>query len=176
MLSQTQEATKPCAWCGRTDSCPDPEGHHQKRKASVRRAQGKVRRARVALKKCVDCGEDTKHRRCPTCLIKQRRPRKVVSNRVSKQSAWREDGDGWSRYRGMGKRGQPAASITDAADVRYAIQSLTKAGEALAYAHSLSPDQHTKAQRNTAKQAALAQVAHAGRFIDELLERHGFTG
>lgn len=78
------------------------------------------------------------------------------------------------RSRGRAKRGAPPAAELDAADFNQAILELAAAKDDTIAA--LSPELATLPswRRREVLDAALAKAALAGRFIDEILERHRY--
>lgn len=75
-----------------------------------------------------------------------------------------------TRYRGgQGRRGAPSKGAVDAADVALAIASLMRAKEKLDALCNVED----KRARAALRAEALAQVALAGRMIDEVVERSG---
>jgi hypothetical protein len=72
-----------------------------------------------------------------------------------------------------GDHGRTAATVDDQT-LRYALQSILKGQLALASWRAM-PNTFPRSARENAKAAALAQIAHGQRFLDELMDRHGFT-
>lgn len=81
---------------------------------------------------------------------------------------------GCLRYRGgRPGKGQPPAALNDDQDLAAALDELAAGREALAAAHQV-PRQHRR-DRREAFAGALAKLALASRFLDEVLLRRGGT-
>lgn len=72
-----------------------------------------------------------------------------------------------------GDHGRTGAHVDDA-DTRYAQQAIAKGAAELA-AWRASPSSLGRVQRDAIRRAALAQIAHGRRFLEELLARHGYA-
>lgn len=125
--------------------------------------------------KCGNCRTPRKPKqRCAVCRILRGRVLEGDVNNVvnTPGDQWRRDGDGWARFRGKGKRGAPPAAQNDEADLTEALKSLEKGRHALAYAHSAEVKELGPIQRKAARAAAASILAHAARFIDDVVDRH----
>jgi hypothetical protein len=125
--------------------------------------------------KCVRCRKPSTTYRCPGCRIADgtNLPRPSVADGVATDSdQWRRDGNGWERFRGKGHRGAPGAASTDEADLTEALKSLEKGRHALEYAHSDAVKALGRIARKDARARAAAILAHAARFIDDVVERN----
>jgi hypothetical protein len=85
------------------------------------------------------------------------------------------DADGRSRYRGQAKRGRQSVAQVDEQDLRYALESIQKAKDGLAFVAALPPGM-PRVQKQDAIHAALSLADQGARFIDEVLGRHNYFG
>lgn len=152
----------------------------------VRLADRARRARRREAGRCIDCDAKSATCRCIDCQIKSGRiakralariisERDVSANRPALATTIERDGRYpagriRTRYRGgQGRRGAPSKGAVDAADVALAIASLMRAKEKLDQLCNI-PDKRARA---ATRADALAQVALAGRMIDEVVERNG---
>jgi hypothetical protein len=84
---------------------------------------------------------------------------------------FRRDNDGYRRFRGGPRRGPHGAAKTSDEDLHLAITTLVDAREDLAAAYQLPTSE--RRQRREAFRAALAKVGLAGRFVDQVVMKHG---
>jgi hypothetical protein len=89
---------------------------------------------------------------------------------------WRKDSDGWNRYRGKGRRGAPGAAVNDAEDLRYALQTLERGAQALAYSRSPEVQELPRIQRRAVVNEALSHLGLAGRTLGDVAARNRERG
>lgn len=77
------------------------------------------------------------------------------------------------RYVGQSRRGTPSAATLDEQDLKQIAAELERARVGLQYAHAL-PTEIPRAQRKDAVRAALSRLDLAGRFIEDVLDRHNY--
>jgi hypothetical protein len=88
----------------------------------------------------------------------------------------RPDGSGFHRFRGQGRRGPPAAAKALDEHLAMACDELVAAREQLAAAYAMpTEEREERAARREAFKTALAKLALAGRFVDDVILRHGGT-
>lgn len=157
--------------------CKGHRAEHRKRaRASAQRRRDQL----AAAGKCTQCGTPRKPgQRCVVCRARRCRiaPDDAVDNKVdsggsAQSDQWRKDNDGWARYRGKGRRGAPAAGVNDEQDLRDALKALVAGQKALAYARSPEVQALPRIQRASVRREAAAFLAHAARFLDEVVERN----
>jgi len=168
--------------------CPKHRRKSARRKARWRKAKRKLARKllakRIQKKLCMRCGRKrlSGHDHCAKCFIAIGEGVHVVCPKNGDKKSARItantsiDADGRSRYRGQGKRGQPKRGAIDAKDLGYALDALGRGVKGLAFADALEGTALTKAQRVEARGEALAQLDQAQRFIEDVLDRHGYFG
>lgn len=175
-------------WCvygacpRRAEGWPDPTHHHCPRhKAKVQarqRLHRRVQRKQLAdAGKCIRCRKPSPTYRCPGCAILDgvTLPTGSVSASVvtTHGDQWRRDNDGWARYRGKGRRGPPPVQVNDDSDIASAMAAIDRGRAALVYARSVEVAQLGRITRKDALQAALSILAHAARFLEDLVDRNG---
>lgn len=150
---------------------------HLKRKRRVQRTSAKeARDNNRTLGLCAFCPTKSATYRCAACAVKHgQTPSLRVASGVDaapQSDQWRKDNDGWARYRGKGRRGAPAAGVNDEQDLRDAEKALEAGRKALAYARSPEVQALPRIQRASVRREATAFLAHAARFLDEVVERN----
>lgn len=127
------------------------------------------------------CGECRKVKSetyaCAACTVKRGKvPKKWKEKQdwsAKGSDPWRKDGDGWQRYRGKGRRGAPPAAAGDDSDIASALDALEKGRAALLYARSPEVTALPRIQRKGARDEAVALLALAARFLDDVCDRNG---
>lgn len=117
--------------------------------------------------------------RCAACVVRQGRvPPSIAAQKPGQNQGdqWRADGDGWARYRGKGQRGAPGAAVNDEQDLASAADALEKGRIAMRYARSPQVLALPRIQRRGALNEAIAQLALAARFLDDVVERNSDDG
>lgn len=84
---------------------------------------------------------------------------------------WRDDANGWHRFRGKGKRGAPPTGANDEGDLRMVLVAIQRGTEALAYARSPEVQELGRITRQAALNEAAALFAHGARGLDDLVDR-----
>lgn len=180
---QTAKESQQCTYprCGKppaqdTQLCAR---HLANKRTNDRTSLARRREDLAARGRCVDCRKKSSTYRCAGCAVKRGRiPTTGVGNGVGNEASkipaqWRlEPGTTWNRYRGKAKRGKPSTAILDDQDLEYAVEEITTAKLALAYARSPEVQQMPKAQRDDIMAAALARLDRAERWLDEVRVRH----
>lgn len=183
---RTRDGRKAEGWCvygacpRRAAGWPDPhhamcDRHRVKVQRSQRRWAATNRSALREAGKCQGCRKPSQTYRCPACRIEQGSnlpPTGGDAGVDTKQDQWRQDANGWRRYRGKGQRGAPAASISDDSALQTAAHQLEKGRIALAYAHSPGVAKLGKLSRDSARAAAAAVIAGAVRFCDDVVSKN----
>lgn len=152
----------------------------------VRKAVALHRSRRREEGRCRECGDPSPTCQCIDCQIRlgdisKRALARIIGGgnrlvtrpemdtRIEKDPRY-PDGRLRTRYRGgQGRRGAPTKAAVDAADITLAIASLVRAREKLDALCGIED----KRARQALRAEALAQVALAGRQIDEVVERSG---
>ena len=123
------------------------------------------------------CGQKSPTWLAPSCAIRLGRvPRSAVPPAVPNRGGrsggvWRDDADGWNRFRGRGRRGAPPAGANDESDLRMILVAIQRGTEGLAYARSPAVQQLGRISRQAALNESAALFAHAARGLDDLVER-----
>lgn len=172
--------------------CP---AHRRLQRERNRKSMARLRKTRREKSQCVFCGEkltssDLPARRaktasCKACRIKRDRFRSaVVDSDVDRPDVGRwverieQSPDGVPRARrrfvGSGKRGRKSIESMDSEDLEAALRSLSQGTKGLAFARSQEVAQLPKVQRDDVKAQALAKLVSAGRWIVEVVKRHGY--
>lgn len=153
--------------------------HHEESKARKRHS-AKLRRAlRRKKRQCRDCGRKSKRLRCPRCYRKSRGVAKPTEGVDKPAGNWRPDydpetGAEWQRYRGKGRRGRLTTEQQldeDKRDGRIAIEQIEKfmrECDVLKHPDVLALP---RIQRDALRRQAGALLAHAVRFLDDLVDR-----
>ena len=135
-----------------------------------------MRRARlVEAGKCATCRKPSETYRCPACRVAENcnLPTTGVATSVAiTGDQWREDSDGWKRFRGRGKKGRVGAQADDALDIAEALKCIERGKEALAYAFSPAVAETGAISRRAALNAATAPFRLAVRFLEDVCDRH----
>lgn len=161
------------------------QAHRDAQLASNRASKDRVRSEFRAAGRCAaGCGVKCETYRCAGCAVKYDRlpstggvgggvGASIDANHVTQ---WRQDSDGYERYRGQLHRGKPTTALLDAQDLAHAEEQLRRGKAGLIYAHSPEVQALPKSQRVAAIAEALGLLALGGRFLDEVLDRHKFKG
>jgi hypothetical protein len=154
------------------------ERHHKRKKRQRSKSAAAARDNNRALGLCAFCPTSSETYRCAVCAAKHGQVPASVRLRMTTgvgtdSDPWRKDSDGWKRYRGKGRRGPPAAAVNDEQDLKDAERALEKGRQALAYARSPEVQALPRIQRAGVKSEAVAFLAHAARFLDEVVDRNG---
>jgi hypothetical protein len=83
--------------------------------------------------------------------------------------------DGRRRYHGQMKRGRQPVSQLDDQDLKAAHDQIKSARDVLAKVNAPAAEAWPRHERESARREALALAEHASRFVDEVLDRHGFA-
>jgi len=176
-----------CERCG-ADNRERDSNLCPKCQANANARQNRWRKKRRDQKRCVDCGERSKKRRCRKCKAKKRgvtarrmgvdqkapqQPKLIARLEVDSRYP---DGRVRMREVGRGTRGAPnrqQLETDDARNLRFAARELEKAIPAIEAANSLPADT-PRIQREAARRAALAPADLASRLIDETLDRNKY--
>lgn len=178
-----RKATGRCTRSGcPRDAAPDGQlcARHLKRKRRANRdSMRRLSRERREAGLCAaGCGAKCDTWYCPACSIRRRRvPRAALGNALGRDASdsggtWRDDSSGWRRYRGRGKRGNPGPAVADERDLVDAADALKKGAEGLRYFRSPEVQALPRIQRKAAEDEAVALLALAARFVDEIVDRH----
>lgn len=151
--------------------------HREEQLERQRDSMRRLRRRRRRVRKCAEagCANYSRRYRCPACsrLVGNRRAAGVKSGVNIAERTWRE-ADGRTRFHGQLQRGRQSNLSLDTQDLGDAIKGLTRGIDDLTHAASPEIQQRPKAQRDEVKRAALARIAHAIRFAQEVLDRHRY--
>lgn len=169
---------------GESDYCDE---HHEDQKRRQRECMARRRERWEAEKKCTRCGGVRYHGRvwCFTCLRSFDRvpPVANVNNDVNKQGHrldLEQSPDGKPRlrrrYHGRGSRGRPSAESLDATDIKQARRDVDHGIEGLAYFRSDAVQAMPRIQRLDVRDAAVARIVSAARWLVEVARRNGWDG
>lgn len=154
------------------------ERHLADARESNRQSMRRTRQTRRADGLCAECGKvKSETYRCAGCAVRLGRIPSTgvdggVDVEVSEEERWRRDNDGWARYRGRMRRGKPPVADTDREDLEYAMRSLQRALEGLAYARRPEVAALPRIQRAAVEAEWVAHVGHAARFCEDIQDRH----
>lgn len=158
------EGASRCARCAKR--------HRRQMRAANRSARSEAR-AKGLCAYCRKVKSETYS--CAGCVIKRDRvPKKWKEKQnwaVEGADPWRADNDGWSRFRGRGKRGAPPAQATDDSDLASALDAFEKGRAALLYARSPEVQVLGRIQKRSAMIEATSWLELAARFIDDVTDR-----
>src|SRR5262245_35923100 len=153
--------------------------HLAKHRRAARLSARRLRRARRDNGLCASPGCETRCETwyCPACAIQhQHIPSPTIDSTIDSRTTqqrdvWRDDANGWHRFRGRGKRGAPPIDANDESDLRMILEAIQQKTKALTYARSPEVQQLGR----ITKQAALNEVAklftHASRGLDDIIDR-----
>lgn len=177
--------------CDRCDKPADGEASPdlctEHRKDQRRRQRESMQRKRDewdAAGKCTRCGgvrfRDRKW--CRMCLLGRGLVDPSVLNNDVNNGRWAEvveqSPDGVPRARrrfaGQGKRGRRSIESMDTEDLAEAFRDLSHGIDGMKHAASDEVQQKPKIQRDDVKDQALAKLVSAGRWIVEVIKRHGY--
>ena len=174
--------TRPGCTAEPSDDCNECPPHRLDSQKRRRRHRLKNRRLWAKKRLCLRCGGKRKQGRkwCAKCLIREDRARSLAEDKQRDNNAERVtrevEGDGYARTRrhGQARRGQQPWWQLDAQDLDDAIVLLQRTKAGLELARDAEAAEMPRVQRQEIKHAALALAAHAGRFIDEVLDRNHY--
>jgi hypothetical protein len=155
--------------------------HLAKARRASRLSHRRRRRQRRDAGRCAcGCGLKSATWYAPACAIRLNRiPASAVNPDVNHQpdqgapDRWRRDNDGWQRFRGRSRRGNPPAGAKDDADLDEMLKLIERARVSYQYARSAEVAKLGTIQRQAAVDEADAIVALIARFADGVLTRHG---
>lgn len=154
--------------------CPRCLKRHRKRNRE-RNAAMKTRRRSEG--RCAFCELKSETYRCPAHRIAHGQVSREWSDAKSSAQPgtdpWRKDNDGWSRYRGKGRRGAPGAAANDEQDLASAKATMERGAAALRYARSPEVQALPRIQKKGAMAEAVAILELAARFLDDITMRNG---
>lgn len=162
--------------------------HHEDQKRRARESAARRRERWEAEQLCTRCGGVRYQGRalCRMCLKSLGRiTEDVVDNVIDKPRTVRtvrrleQSPDGKprlrTRYVGQGKRGRRPQSDLDREDLEAAIKALALGSDGLRYWRQVDAErQIPRVQRDDVKHQALAKLVQAGRWIVEVIKRHGY--
>lgn len=163
-----------------SDDSDECAAHHEDSKARKRKSAAKTRARLRKEHRCRDCRKRSKTLRCQACKRKQNRKRRGVDatpNVVDKAAgSWREDpGTNWIRYRGKARRGRLTREQQideDARDAQFAVKQIGAFIENLDDLKNPDWLSLPRIQQQAKRREAAAPLAHAARFLDELVDRY----
>lgn len=147
------------------------------RRAAARSLAARRSREREAGRCAEGCGRKSETYRCMPCCIRLGRiptvgvNRGVNNNPRQPGGVWRDDVNGWNRFRGRGKRGAPPAGANDEFDIRMIFDAIQKGTAQLAYARSPEVQQLGRITKQAELDCAAGYYAHAARGLDDLVDR-----
>jgi hypothetical protein len=152
--------------------CPRCLRKHRKK---TREGVARLRERRRAEGKCAACELKSETYLCAAHRISYNRVppewSKAQSN-APDTDLWRKDGEGFKRYRGRAKRGAPGAQANDEQDLTSASDTLERGRAAIRFARSAEVLALPRIQRRGAMSEAVALLALAARFLDEVCDRN----
>jgi hypothetical protein len=169
-----------CTRCGKEPATEDSllgERCLARERRRVKRAVRRLRARRKKEKRCRGCDRKSETARCPACHIRADRIPSTGSNHTGNhpvaepRGVWRDDANGWHRFRGRGRRGAPPAGANDEGDLRMILVAIQRGTEALAYARSAEVQAMGRITRQAAVNEAAALLGHAERGLEELRDR-----
>lgn len=187
-----------CCYSGCTDKALDgsdycdPHDAHERGRDANKKRRRRQRLAQAGL--CVaGCGRKVPRKRKPDGSVMQRRcngckkvlrDARVPDDAGSVPGASSEpdrithevEGDGYARKRfhGQQRRGQQKRWQLDLQDLDDAIDRLQRTKRGVILAREAEEAGVPRVQRDEIRFEAMSHAAHAGRFVDDVLERNGY--
>lgn len=181
-----------CTSCGKP-AAPDRQlcwKHLDRQRRRQQEFQRKRVRALRKMKLCIDgCGRKASVGvRCSTCAPRRRNNSGVDQGPTTKsglnnsgvdqgriESAHQLKVTRATQDRQPSNRGRPSQIHIDGQDIEFAIDELLKARAEIVALRSPEMSKLPKYQRDERKRGALGHVDHAVRFLDDILDRHGYV-